>query len=131
MTRRRYVLSKQTMQTNKEAKVIPETNKYYSDIYSEDFVYIPRIYGRLDGNFTLVEKDGSTYKGYLKTFKIGVSTFILTENGRWFDNSGMPCQVPNGVKTKEKLTILKAELNRLDGEKKWQDYKRKVFKNRH
>ena len=118
------------MQTNKEAKVIPETNKYYSNIYSEDFIYIPRIYGGLNGKFTLVEKDGSNYKGYLKTFKIGSQTFTLTENGRWFDNSGMPCQVPNGVKTKEKLTILKAELNRLDGEKKWQDYKRKVFKNR-
>ena len=118
------------MQTNKEAKVIPETNKYYSNIYSEDFVYIPRIYGGLNGKSSIVEKDISNYKGYLKTFKIGVSTFTLTENGRWFDNSGMPCQCPNGVKTKEKLTILKAELNRLDGEKKWQDYKRKVFKNR-
>ena len=118
------------MQTNKEAKIIPETNKYYSNIYSEDFVYIPRIYGGLNGVKTLVEKDGSNYKGYLKTFKIGVSTFTLTEDCRWFDNSGMPCQCPNGVKTKEKLTILKAELNRLDGEKKWQDYKRKVFKNR-
>ena len=116
------------MQTNKEAKAIPETNKYYSDICSEDFVYIPRIYGGLNGVKTLVEKDGSNYKGYLKTFKIGVSTFTLTENGRWFDNSGMPCQCPDGVKTKEKLTILKAELNRLNGEKKWQDYKRKVFK---
>ena len=118
------------MQTNKEAKVIPETNKYYSNIYSEDFVYIPRIYGGLNGKSSLVEKDGSNYKGYLKTFKIGSQTFTLTENARWFDNSGMPCQVPKGVKTKEKLTILKAELNRLDGEKKWQDYKRKVFKNR-
>ena len=116
------------MQTNKEAKVIPETNKYYSNIYSEDFIYIPRIYGGLNGVKTLVEKDGTNYKGYLKTFKIGVSTFTLTENGRWFDNSGMPCQVPNGVKTKEKLSLLKAELSRLDGEKKWQDYKRKVFK---
>ena len=116
------------MQTNKEAKVIPETNKYYSNIYSEDFVYIPRIYGGLNGKSTLVEKDGSNYKGYLKTFKIGVSTFTLTENSRWFDNSGMPCQVPNGVKTKEKLSLLKAELSRLDGEKKWQDHKRKVFK---
>ena len=63
------------MQTNKEAKVIPETNKYYSNIYSEDFVYIPRIYGGLNGKSSLVEKDGSNYKGYLKTFKIGVSTF--------------------------------------------------------
>ena len=116
------------MQTNKEAKVIPETNKYYSNIYSEDFVYIPRIYGGLNGVKTLVEKNGSNYKGYLKSFKIGVSTFTLTENGRWFDNSGMPCQWPDGVKTKEKLTILKAELNRLNGEKKWQDDKRKVFK---
>ena len=128
MTRRRYVLSKQTMQTNKEAKVIPETNKYYSDIYSEDFVYIPRIYGRLDGKSSLVEKDGSNYKGYLKSFKIGVSTFTLTEDARWFDNSGMPCQCPKGVKTADKLSILKAELSRVNADKKWQDYKRKVFK---
>ena len=128
MTRRRYVLSKQTMQTNKEAKVIPETNKYYSDIYSEDFVYIPRIYGGLNGVNTLVEKDGSNYKGYLKTFKIGVSTFTLTEDARWFDNSGMPCQCPKGVKTADKLSILKAELSRVNADKKWQDYKRKVFK---
>jgi len=63
------------MQTNKEAKVIPETNKYYSNIYSEDFVYIPRIYGGLNGKSSLVEKNGSNYKGYLKTFKIGVSNF--------------------------------------------------------
>ena len=116
------------MQTNKEAKVIPETNKYYSNIYSEDFVYIPRIYGGLNGVKTLVEKDGSNYKGYLKTFKIGSQTFTLTENGRWFDNSGMPCQCPKGVTTRVKQRELLAELNRLDGEKKWQDYKRKVFK---
>ena len=128
MTRRCYVLSL-NMQTN-EARIIPETNKYYPDIKSEDFIYIDRIYGGLNGISQLVQKDGSNYKGYLKTFKIGSQTFTLTENGRWFDNSGMPCQCPNGVKTKEKLTILKAELNRLDGEKKWQDYKRKVFKNR-
>jgi len=128
MTRRCYVLSKQTMQTNKEAKVIPETNKYYSNIYSEDFVYIPRIYGGLNGISQLVQKDGSNYKGYLKSFKIGVSTFTLTEDGRWFDNSGMPCQCPDGVKTKDKLSILKAELSRVNADKKWQDYKRKVFK---
>ena len=128
MTRRCYVLSKQTMQTNKEAKVIPETNKYYSNIYSEDFVYIPRIYGGLNGISQLVQKDGSNYKGYLKSFKIGVSTFTLTEDGRWFDNSGMPCQCPDGVKTKEKLSILRAELSRVNADKKWQDYKRKVFK---
>ena len=96
----------------------------------EDFVYIARIYGGLNGKSTLVEKDGSNYKGYLKTFKIGSQTFTLTENGRWFDNSGMPCQCPEGVNEKDKLSILKAERVRLDGERKWQDYKRKVFKNR-
>jgi len=57
-----------------------------------------------------------------------VSTFTLTENGRWFDNSGMPCQVPNGVKTADKLSLLRAELSRVNADKKWQDYKRKVFK---
>ena len=126
MTRRCYVLSKQTMQTNNV--IIPESNKYYPDMKSEDFIYIDRIYGGLNGVSQLVQKDGSNYKGYLKTFKIGVSTFTLTEDGRWFDNSGMPCDNPNGVKTKEKLSILKAELSQINADKKWQDYKRKVFK---
>ena len=126
MTRRCYVLSKQTMQTNNV--IIPESNKYYPDMKSEDFIYIDRIYGGLNGISQLVQKDGSNYKGYLKSFKIGVSTFTLTEDGRWFDNSGMPCQCPDGVKTKEKLSILRAELSRVNADKKWQDYKRKVFK---
>ena len=116
------------MKNKYELNIIPETNKYYSNIYSEDFVYIPRIYGGINGKSSLVEKDGSNYKGYLKTFKIGVSTFTLTEDCRWFDNSGMPCQCPEGVKTAAKLSILRAELSRVNADKKWQDYKRKVFK---
>ena len=126
MTRRCYVLSKQTMQTNNV--IIPETNKYYPDIKSEDFIYIDRIYGGLNGISQLVQKDGSTYKGHLKKFKVGSQTFTLTADARWFDNSGMPCQVPKGVNTKDKLSILKAELSRVNADKKWQDYKRKVFK---
>jgi len=75
-----------------------------------------------------VQKDGSNYKGYLKTLKIGVSTFTLTEDGRWFDNSGMPCQVPKGVDTKDKLSSVKSEASKLNEDRKWQDYKNKVFK---
>ena len=116
------------MKNKYELNIIPETNKYYSNIYSEDFVYIPRIYGGLNGVSKLVEKDGSNYKGYLKTFKIGSQTFTLTEDCRWFDNSGMPCQCPKGVKTADKLSLLRAELSRVNADKKWQDYKRKVFK---
>ena len=116
------------MKNKYELNIIPETNKYYPDIYSEDFVYIDRIYGGLNGKSTLVEKDGSNYKGYLKTFKIGSQTFTLTEDCRWFDNSGMPCQCPEGVNEKDKLSSLRAELSRVNADKKWQDYKRKVFK---
>ena len=126
MTRRCYVLSL-NMQTN-EARIIPETNKYYPDIKSEDFIYIDRIYGGLNGISQLVQKNGSIYKGYLKTFKIGVSTFTLTEDGCWFDNSGMPCQCPKTVTTRVQQRELKAELNKLNEDRKWQDYKRKVFK---
>ena len=126
MTRRCYVLSKQTMQTNNV--MIPETNKHYPDIYKEDFVYINRVYGGLNGVSQLVQKDGSNYKGYLKTLKIGVSTFTLTEDGRWFDNSGMPCQCPKTVTTRVQQRELKAELSKLNEDRKWQDYKNKVFK---
>lgn len=126
MTRWCYVMSKQTMQTNNV--IIPETNKYYPDMKSEDFIYIDRIYGGLNGVSQLVQKDGSNYKGYLKTLKIGVSTFTLTEDGRWFDNSGMPCQCPKTVTTRVQQRELKTELNKLNEDRKWQDYKRKVFK---
>ena len=61
MTRRCYVLSL-NMQTNNV--IIPETNKHYPDIYKEDFVYINRVYGGLNGVSQLVQKDGSIYKGY-------------------------------------------------------------------
>jgi len=40
----------------------------------------------------------------------------------------MPCQVPKGIKTADKLSLLRAELSRVNADKKWQDYKRKVFK---
>jgi len=118
------------MQTDDETKVIPETNKYYPDIYKEDFIYIDRIYGGLNGVIRLIQKDGSTYKGYIKSFKMRAENFRLTEDGRWFDGSGMPCQCPEGVNEKDKLSSLRAELSRVNAEKKWQDYKRKVFKNR-
>ena len=73
------------MKNKYELNIIPETNKYYPDYTKEDFVYIDRIYGGLNGKSKLVQKDGSTYKGYLKTFKIGAKTFTLTEDCRWFD----------------------------------------------
>ena len=126
MTRRCYVLSL-NMQTN-EARIIPETNKYYPDIKSEDFIYIDRIYGGLNGISQLVQKDGSTYKGHLKKFKVGSQTFTLTADARWFDNSGMPCQVRKGVDTKDKLSSVKSEASKLNEDRKWHDYKRKVFK---
>ena len=126
MTRRCYVLSKQTMQTNNV--IIPETNKYYPDMKSEDFIYIDRIYGGLNGVSQLVQKDGSIYKGHLKKFKVGSQTFTLTADARWFDNSGMPCQVPKGVDTKDKLSSVKSEASKLNEDRKWQDYKNKVFK---
>ena len=115
------------MQTN-EARIIPETNKYYPDIKLEDFIYIDRIYGGLYGDGELVQKDGSIYKGHLKKFKVGSQTFTLTEDARWFDNSGMPCQCPKTVTTRVKQRELKAELSKLNEDRKWQDYKNKVFK---
>ena len=126
MTRRCYVMSKQTMQTNNV--IIPETNKYYPDMKSEDFIYIDRIYGGLYGDGGLVQKDGSTYKGHIKKFKVGSSLFYLTADNRWFDNSGMPCQCPKGVDVKDKLSSIKSEANKLNEDRKWQDYKNKVFK---
>mgnify|MGYP003124501462 FL=1 len=63
---------------------IPETNK---DVNGN---YIARIYG---GSYTptqLIEKNGTTYNGYIKQYK----RHYLTEDGRWFDAMGFECNVP-------------------------------------
>jgi len=70
-------------------------------------IYIDRIYGGLNGNFRLMQKDHSEYKGTLKKKRVRKKYtnsnegywqyFHVTADGRWFDNSGLPCEEPTGI----------------------------------
>jgi|TARA_E500000178_G_scaffold328707_1_gene358943 hypothetical protein len=97
---------------------IPETNK---DVNGN---YIARIYG---GSYTptqLVEKNGTTYNGYIKQYK----RHYLTEDGRWFDAMGFECNVPSGFDHVKKVWEVKNEAKKLKDDKKYQEYKRQMFK---
>ena len=97
---------------------IPETNK---DVNGN---YIARIYG---GSYTptqLIEKNGTTYNGYIKQYK----RHYLTEDGRWFNAMGLECNVPSGFDHVKKVWEVKNEAKKLKDDKKYQEYKRQMFK---
>ena len=98
--------------------IIPETNK---DVNGN---YIARIYG---GSYTptqLIEKNGTTYNGYIKQYK----RHYLTEDGRWFNAMGLECNVPSGFDHVKKVWEVKNEAKKLRDDKKYQEYKRQMFK---
>mgnify|MGYP001169421980 FL=1 len=104
--------------------IIPETNK---DVNGN---YIARIYG---GSYTptqLIEKDGTTYTGYIKHYKLKGyrMDYYLTEDGRWFDAMGFECNVPSGLDHVKKVWEVKNEAKKLKDDKKYQEYKRQMFK---
>jgi hypothetical protein len=71
-----------------------------------DTIYIDRIYGNLNGDTRLVQKDGSEYKGKIHKRRKSVrgrdgenfySTIYETSDGRWFDSGGLPIEAPSKV----------------------------------
>ena len=86
-------------------KQIPISNQYGEDKDGNP-IYIDRIYGDLHKHSTLVQKDGSDYTGKLyhrRRLIQGVdgnnyySQCTVTDDGRWFDNCGMPMEKPKQV----------------------------------
>ena len=68
--------------------IIPETNKHYIGDSETKFVAYDRIYGSIfkEGE-RLIQKDGTIYEGKLHK---GPNGCRYTDDGRWFDKSGMP-----------------------------------------
>jgi len=104
--------------------------KRKKDEDGEEYVMIDRVYGGLYGQ-RLVQKDGSEYKGKLykkrrliTSKNIGgeksnfYSACVVTADGRWFDNGGLPIEAPaklepEKIKTQEEIE----EENRIKVEK--------------
>ena len=70
-----------------------------------------RIYGNMNGNVRLVNADYSDYKGTIKKKRIfkksaidgsNITTHIyVTDDGRYFDNGGMPILKPDDIVEEE------------------------------
>jgi hypothetical protein len=103
--------------------------KRHLDDQGEEYIKIDRVYGGLYEQ-TLHQADGTIYKGKLHKKRrlitsksyIGEKTnfysrCVVTANGRWFDNGGMPIEVPTKLepeKTKTKEEIEEEEQQKAD-----------------
>ena len=56
------------------------------------------------------------------------NNFCLTEDGRWFDNLGFECNVPSGFEHIKKVWEVKNEARKIREDKKYNEYKNKMFK---
>ena len=107
----------------KQPIIIPITNQYGEDSKGRP-IYIDRIYGDIYGKLTLINKNGTTYKGKIKKrsiMKRGADgnkfrSFVReTQDGRWFDNCGMPIEKPKSLVKEEpeeqdSIVVQKTEL---------------------
>ena len=90
---------------------------------------IDRIYGNLYGTKELVQKDGSVYQGRIMDVRTDGRKFSLTEDGRWFDNCGMPTDCPKTANTSMLLKVLKANIKKAEQDNKFEEYKKKFLGN--
>tara|TARA_R100001244_G_scaffold91902_1_gene69476 strand:- start:168 stop:494 length:327 start_codon:yes stop_codon:yes gene_type:complete len=88
---------------------------------------IDRIYGNLHGTKELVQKDGSIYQGRIMDVQTDGRKWSLAEDGRWFDNSGMPTDCPNTANTSMLLKVLKANIKKADKDNQFEEYKKKFL----
>ena len=59
--------------------------------------FIDRIYMNFNKTLKLINKDGSTYTGQIKTIKKNGFKFYMSEDKRFFNNSGLPIDKPNFI----------------------------------
>lgn len=87
-------------------KPIPPVSNERGEDEDGNTIYIDRIYGNLNGDTRLVQKDGSEYKGKIHKRRKSVkgrdgenfyTTIYETSDGRWFDNGGMPTEEPSKI----------------------------------
>ena len=95
--------------------------------------WIDRLYCTLHGKVYLIQKDGSEYDGAIGEISIlgksGKTRVRFTEDGRWFDQGGMPIDKPASVDAEKEINRLKAENDRQKREAKFEAYKKSLVNN--
>ena len=90
-----------------------DKDKWIEDPTDEDddvYIWFDRVYGGIYSQ-SLIQKDGSEYKGKLYKKRRLIKSYIddknfyshcvVTADGRWFDNSGFPIEAPTKVEDEE------------------------------
>ena len=94
---------------------------------------IDRLYCTFSGRVYLIQADGSEYDGAIGEISIlgkyGKTWVSFTEDGRWFDNAGMPIDKPASVDAAKEINRLKAENDRQKREAKFEAYKKSLVNN--
>ena len=95
--------------------------------------WIDRLYCRPSGVTYLIQADGSEYDGAIGEISIlgkyGKTRVSFTEDGRWFDRSGMPIDKPESVDAKQEINRLIAEDKRQKRDAKFKAYKKSLVNN--
>ena len=91
--------------------------------------WIDRLYQRFNKSIYLIQKDGTEYKGAIKTKKFSGKTYSFTEDGRWFDSSGLPIEAPSSVDLKTEISTLKSEIKQRERDSKFQALKSTLTNN--
>jgi len=65
----------------------------------------------------------------IKTKKFSGKTYSFTENGRWFDSSGLPVEAPSSVDLKTEISTLKSEIKQRERDSKFQALKSTLTNN--
>ena len=104
------------------------TNIHLANFINDE--WIDRLYCNFNGKVYLIQKDGSEYDGAIGQISIlgkyGKTRVSFTEDGRWFDNAGMPIDKPESVDAKTEINRLKAEVKQQKFDAKFKAYKNLV-----
>lgn len=87
--------------------------------------WIERLYMNVNKSVYLVRPDGEVDSCKVKKVK---SKYYLTSTGKWFDNSGLPCDTPTDVNVDNERSSFKAEIQKADEEAKFEQLKQKIIK---
>ena len=95
--------------------------KRFKDVDGDEYIMIDRVYGGLYDQ-RLLQKDGTEYKGKLykkrrlitsKSITGEKSNFysscVVTADGRWFDNGGLPIEAPARLEPEKVKTAQEIE----------------------
>lgn len=92
--------------------------------------FIDRLYQSFDKSIYMIQADGSTYYGAIKTIttkgKFGMTQVSFTEDNRWFDRSGKPIPKPDHIDSKSEIKKLKAEIKQKELDHKFTALKHKI-----